>query len=116
MRRVIRNALSQVGFEDVKEAENGNDALAMLRSGDSYGLVIAGANMEPMSGLQLLKRLHADVRLTRMPFILVTAESSMISDRLLQYLQLRSRGNAVLETPFNVETLLKRLQANGQCR
>jgi len=74
MIRIIRNLLRQVGFTNVDEAIDGSSALTKLRDGD-FGLVISDWNMEPMSGLQLLKEVRADAKLKELPFIMITAES-----------------------------------------
>jgi len=76
MLRIIRNLLKQLGFENVDEASDGSAALKVLReSGNKYGLIISDWNMEPMTGLQLLREVRADANLKRTPFIMVTAES-----------------------------------------
>ena len=74
MLRIIRNLLKQLGFNDVDEAIDGSSALTKLRDKD-FGLVISDWNMEPMSGLQLLQEVRADVKLKEIPFIMITAES-----------------------------------------
>ncbi|MGH6885809.1 MAG: response regulator [Kiloniellales bacterium] len=74
MLRIIRNLLKQLGFNNVEEATDGSAALSKLRD-KAYGLVISDWNMEPMSGLQLLKEVRADTQLKTTPFIMITAES-----------------------------------------
>jgi two-component system chemotaxis response regulator CheY len=74
MLRIIRNLLKQLGFNNVDEAIDGSSALTKLRDKD-FGLVISDWNMEPMSGLRLLKEVRADVKLKNIPFIMITAES-----------------------------------------
>jgi two-component system chemotaxis response regulator CheY len=74
MLRIIRNLLKQLGFENVDEATDGSQALQKLRE-SKFGLVISDWNMEPMSGIQLLREVRADAGLKRMPFVMVTAES-----------------------------------------
>src|ERR1700712_3704211 len=74
MLRIIRNLLKQIGFEHVDEASDGSEALAKLRT-KSFGLVISDWNMEPMTGLELLQAVRADVKLKALPFIMITAES-----------------------------------------
>ena len=74
MLRIIRNLLRQIGFNNVDEASDGATALQKLRR-DTFGLVISDWNMEPMTGLQLLKEVRADEKLRGTPFIMVTAES-----------------------------------------
>ena len=69
MLRIIRNLLKQLGFNNVDEASDGAEALEKLRAKD-YGLVISDWNMEPMTGLQLLKECRADGALKELPFII----------------------------------------------
>src|SRR5260370_7708075 len=75
MLRIIRNLLKQLGFDNVEEATDGSIALSKLRDG-SFGLVISDWNMEPMTGLQLLKEVRADARLANPPFVMVTPAST----------------------------------------
>ena len=74
MLRIIRNLLKQLEFDNVEEATDGQEALAKLRAGQ-FGLVISDWNMQPMTGLDLLKEVRADARLKDTPFIMITAES-----------------------------------------
>ena len=74
MLRIIRNLLKQLGFNNVDEATDGSMALQKLRDKD-YGLVISDWNMEPMTGIQLLREVRADSKLKNLPFIMITAES-----------------------------------------
>ena len=74
MLRIIRNLLKQLDFNSVDEATDGSEALKKLREKD-YGLVISDWNMEPMTGLQLVREVRSDKKLKKLPFIMVTAES-----------------------------------------
>jgi two-component system chemotaxis response regulator CheY len=74
MVRIIKKLLKQIGYENVDEASNGEEALAKIK-GKSYGLIISDWNMEPMTGFELLKQVRADANTSKTPFILVTAES-----------------------------------------
>ena len=80
MRRIIRDLLNRIGYEDVDEASNGPEALAKLRE-VHYGLVISDWQMEPMTGYDLLKEIRADENLRLTPFIIVTADTQL--DRLV---------------------------------
>ena len=73
MVRIIKKLLKQIGYENVDEASNGEEALAKIK-GKSYGLIISDWNMEPMTGFELLKHVRADATTAKTPFILVTAE------------------------------------------
>src|SRR3972149_5006108 len=74
MLRIVRNLLSQLGFNNVDEATDGSSALHKLRD-KRFSLVISDWNMEPMTGLQLLKEVRNDAKLKALHFIMVTAES-----------------------------------------
>jgi two-component system chemotaxis response regulator CheY len=76
MGQIARNLLLLIGFEHVDHVFDGATALARLRE-RQYGLVICDWNMQPMSGHALLKEIRADPALERLPFITVTAESSL---------------------------------------
>jgi two-component system, chemotaxis family, chemotaxis protein CheY len=74
MRRIIRNQLNQLGYNDIDEAETGEDALTKLREAH-YNLVISDWNMEPMSGYDLLRKVRSDQKLKDTTFIMITAEA-----------------------------------------
>jgi two-component system chemotaxis response regulator CheY len=104
MLRIVRNLLRQIGFENVDEATDGDTALRKLQD-KSYGLVISDLNMEPMTGLELLRKMRADMRLKDMPFIMVTAESK--TDNVLMA---REAGvSNYIVKPFNAATLKTKL-------
>ncbi|RDD62578.1 response regulator [Ferruginivarius sediminum] len=106
MLRIIRNLLKQLGFNNVDEATDGSVALQKLRD-KKYGLVISDWNMEPMSGLQLLKEVRADQRLNDLPFIMVTAESK--SENVVAAKE-AGVTNYIIK-PFNAATLKTKLTA-----
>ena len=105
MLRIIRNLLKQIGFNNVDEALDGGEALTKLRAG-KFGLVISDWNMEPMTGLQLLREVRADVRLKSTPFIMVTAESKV--ENILMAKQ-AGVSNYIVK-PFNAETLQGKIE------
>ena len=104
MLRIIRNLLKQLGFENVEDALDGSSALEKLKGG-SYGLVISDWNMEPMTGLQLLKEIRSDGRLKDTPFIMITAES-----KTENVVAAKEAGvNNYIVKPFNAATLKSKL-------
>jgi two-component system chemotaxis response regulator CheY len=105
MTRIIRNLLKQIDFNDTDEAADGNEALAKLRAG-GFGLVISDWNMEPMTGLDLLKEIRGDAKLKHLPFIMVTAESK--TENVVAAKQ-AGVSNYIVK-PFNAETLREKIE------
>ena len=106
MIRIIRNLLKQLGFANVDEAGDGSAALDMMRTKD-YGLIISDWNMEPMTGYELLREVRADDRLSRTPFIMVTAESK--TDNVVA--AKKAGVNNYIVKPFNAATLKAKIDA-----
>jgi two-component system chemotaxis response regulator CheY len=106
MLRIIRNLLKQLGFDNVDEATDGSQALQKLRQRD-FGLVISDWNMEPMTGIELLREVRADARLKNLPFIMVTAES-----KTENVISAKAAGvSNYIVKPFNAATLKMKLAA-----
>lgn len=108
MRRIFRNLLTQLGYTSIDEAADGATALQKLRS-ERYSVVISDWNMEPMTGLQLLKEVRADTGLSSIPFLMVTAESK---SETVVAVQAAGASNYVVK-PFNAETLRQKLSQLG---
>ncbi|MDV7339073.1 MULTISPECIES: chemotaxis response regulator CheY [Terasakiella] len=100
MLRIIRNLLRQLGFTNIDEATDGSQALQKLRQAN-FDLIISDWNMEPMTGLQLLREVRADAKLKHIPFIMVTAESK--SENVIAAKE-AGVSNYIVK-PFNAETL-----------
>jgi two-component system chemotaxis response regulator CheY len=76
MGRIICDLLKQLGFHKVDLTHGGTTALAKMR-GESYGLVISDWNMQPITGLDLLKKIRSDTAFAGIRFIMITAETTM---------------------------------------
>ena len=100
MVRIVRNLLKQVGFENVDDASNGEQALEKIK-GKSYGLIFSDWNMEPMSGIDLLHKVRSDPATAHIPFIMVTSESK--TDNVMA--ARRAGVSSYLVKPFNAAQL-----------
>ncbi len=106
MLRIMRNLLKQLNFNNVDEAIDGTEALTVLRDdGDKFGLIISDWNMEPMTGIQLLREVRGDENLKSIPFIMVTAESK--SENVIAAKE-AGVSNYIVK-PFNAETLKSKM-------
>lgn len=104
MLRIVGKLLNQIGFNNVLEATDGNSALALLHEKD-IGLIISDWNMEPMTGLQLLKEVRADEKLKTTPFIMVTAEGKTENVVVAK----EAGVNNFIIKPFNADTLKSKI-------
>lgn len=108
MLRIIKNLLKQLGFPNVDEATDGGMAYEKLKA-KPYGLVISDWNMEPMTGLELLKKVRADegASYQKIPFIMVTAESK--TENVIAAKQ-AGVDNYIVK-PFNAGTLKQKISS-----
>ena len=106
MLRIINNLLRQLGFVNIDEATDGTMALDLFNK-KKYGLVISDWNMEPMSGLDLLKNVRALNDNQSVPFIMVTAESK--TENVVAAKQ--AGVNNYIIKPFNADTLKTKITA-----
>jgi two-component system, chemotaxis family, chemotaxis protein CheY len=104
MRRIVKNIMKQLGFANVEEAENGQDALDKLHAG-SFGFVISDWNMPVMTGIQLLRSIRADDKLKTIPVLMVTAEAQ--KENLVEAIQ-AGVSNYIVK-PFTAEVLQEKM-------
>jgi two-component system chemotaxis response regulator CheY len=104
MRRIVKNLLKQLGFANVDEAENGQEALIKLRA-DKFGFVVSDWNMPVMSGIELLRAIRADDGLKAIPVLMVTAEAQ--KENIIEAVQ-AGVSNYVVK-PFTAETLQEKM-------
>ena len=105
MRKVVRNLLKQIGYENIIEAEDGVSALKMLKS-EKIDFIVSDWNMPNMSGLDLLKAVRADSGLSATPFLMVTAEA--LQDNVVA--AVRAGVSNYIVKPFTAETLNGKIQ------
>ncbi len=104
MLRIIGNLLRQLGFENIEEATDGQAALEVL-SNTNIDFILSDWNMEPMSGLDLLKHVRSNERTKNIPFIMITAESK--AENVVAAKQ--AGVNNYIVKPFNAVTLKQKL-------
>lgn len=104
MRRIVRNLLKELGYNNVEEAEDGADALNKLRNGD-FEFVVSDWNMPNMDGLTMLQNIRADAKLSKLPVLMVTAEAK--KENIIAAAQAKANGYVV--KPFTAATLEEKL-------
>jgi two-component system chemotaxis response regulator CheY len=101
MRVVVTTILKQIGFTHIDGVEDAPAALRKLR-GKNYGLVIAEAAMQPISGDEFLHTIHADPEFEAIPVLLMTTPANMPS--------IPPRAQAITK-PFNAQKLQEKISA-----
>lgn len=104
MRRIVKNLLMQLGFNQIEEAEDGKIALNKLQN-SKFDFVISDWNMPNMMGIDLLRAVRSDDGLKTLPFLMITAESQ--KDNVIQAVQ-AGVSNYVVK-PFTADTLETKL-------
>lgn len=104
MRRIIKNFLNDLGYNNVQEADDGITALPVLRTGN-IDFLITDWNMPGMQGLDLLKAVRADAKLAKLPVLMLTAEAKR--DQIIEAAQAGVNGYVV--KPFTSQTLKDKL-------
>jgi len=104
MRRIIRNLLKEIGYNNADEAEDGQVALAKLKA-EAFDFVVSDLNMPNMNGFELLHAVRADAALASLPVLLVTAEAK--KEDIITAAQAGASGYIV--KPFTKATLEEKL-------
>lgn len=104
MRRIVRGLLKELGFKNMREAENGQLALDELKR-KKADFVVSDWNMPVMTGIDLLRAIRADEALKATPVLMVTAEAKQ--ENIVEAVQ-AGVSNYIVK-PFNAATLLEKL-------
>ena len=105
MRRVIKNLLKQVEYKNITEAEDGVAALSVLKS-QNINFIISDWNMPNMNGLDFLKAVRADSKLSGLPFLMVTAEA--LKENIV--LAIKEGVSGYIVKPFTADVLNKKIE------
>ena len=104
MRRIVKNLLSDLGFTNFAEADDGTTALIELQKA-KFDLVVTDWNMPGMPGIDLLKAIRADAALAKIPVLMVTAEAKR--EQIIEAAQAGVNGYII--KPFTAATLEDKL-------
>ncbi len=104
MRRIIKNLLRDLGFTNTVEADDGTTALPILNAG-GIDFLVTDWNMPGMQGIDLLKHVRADEKLSNLPVLMVTAEQKR--EQIIEAAQAGVNGYIV--KPFTAATLKEKI-------
>ncbi len=100
MRRIVKNILRQLGFNNIVEADDGTTALQKLNA-EKIDFVITDWNMPKMTGMELLKEIRADEKFKKIPVLMVTAEA--LQENIIA--AVKAGVNNYIVKPFDAKTL-----------
>lgn len=105
MRRIVKNILSQLGFKNFIEADDGSVAWEILQK-EKVDFIVSDWNMPKMPGIELLKKVRADEKLKDIPFLMVTAEAQ--KENIIE--AVKAKVSNYIVKPFTPETLGEKIE------
>jgi two-component system chemotaxis response regulator CheY len=102
MRRIIKNSLKRIGFEDILEASHGKEALEIFQDAD---IILTDWNMPEMDGLEFVKNVRMKDK--AIPILMVTTNAA--KDDIVE--ALKNGVNNYIVKPFTPETLKEKVEA-----
>jgi len=109
IRTILSKTLKELGFE-VCEAANGKEALEVIAAEKTaLTLILLDWNMPEMNGLDLLKRLRENPKLSSLVVVMVTAETEL--DHIAEALE--AGANEYVMKPFTKDIIVGKLQLAG---
>jgi two-component system chemotaxis response regulator CheY len=107
-RMLVINALTQNGYTQHQQANNGKVALDLLLSSSTkFDLILSDWTMPEMNGLTFFKELKANDKLNNIPFIMITAET----EKSQVAMALEAGVNAYITKPFTALNLDEKIQS-----
>ncbi len=107
--RAIRSILAKIfraqNYE-VHQAENGAEAIRMMRDIRDVDLICVDCNMPEMSGIEMTRRLRGTPRFYRIPIMMITTETH----QLIMDAAMKAGINEYVMKPFNADIILDKLR------
>ncbi|MBF0278020.1 MAG: response regulator [SAR324 cluster bacterium] len=100
MRVSIKSILRALEFKNIDYAENGEEAYQMLTKGE-FDFLITDWMMPKMTGMELLKKIRSDAKLSKLPVLMLTAEGKQ--DNIMEAIKAKVSNYVV--KPFDAKTL-----------
>jgi two-component system chemotaxis response regulator CheY len=104
MRRIVKNILKQLGYDNIEEAEDGAQGFSKLKGG-GFHFVVSDWNMPNMDGLEMLMKIRSDPELKDLPVLMVTAEAE--KDKVVT--AIKAGVNNYVVKPFTAEILKEKM-------
>ncbi|MEI7613821.1 MAG: response regulator [Betaproteobacteria bacterium] len=74
MRKIVIKNLNQMGYLNIVQASNGQEALRALESNAGIQIIVTDWNMPVMPGIEFLRAVRAHPKFCNLPVLMITAE------------------------------------------
>lgn len=105
MRRILKNILRQLGFNNIIEADDGATAVGVLER-ENVDFIISDWNMPQMTGIELLRHVRQTEELKDTPFLMVTAEAQQ--ENIIE--AVKAKVSNYIVKPFTADTLNEKIE------
>jgi two-component system chemotaxis response regulator CheY len=109
MRKIVRNMLNKMGYNNIEEAEDGDPAWKMINeaseAGQAFDFIVSDWNMPVMTGLDLLKNIRSSEKFKKLPFLMVTAEAEQAN----VVIAVKAGVSNFVVKPFSIQTLKEKI-------
>jgi chemotaxis signal transduction protein/CheY-like chemotaxis protein/ABC-type nitrate/sulfonate/bicarbonate transport system substrate-binding protein len=107
MRKMELKILNDLGFNNIVEAVDGEDAIDKLQAQGQINLIISDWNMPKKSGFELLEWVRAQDQTRQIPFIMATGEA----DKKEAARALAAGVSSLVAKPFTPDELKQKIEA-----
>lgn len=107
MRRIVKNCLSELNYENVLEAGDGVEAKIVLEHNKDITLALIDWKMPNMSGYELLKYIKSNDELKDIRVIMVTTKK----DKMNVLMAIKAGATSYVIKPFTSSTIRERISA-----
>ena len=106
MRRIVKNILKQLGYNNIIEADDGTTAWETIQKG-GIDFIVSDWNMPKMTGIELLRRVRASEEFADLPFLMVTAEGQ--KENIIEAVQ--AGVSSFIVKPFTADTMDQKINS-----
>jgi len=106
MLRIIRNALQEIGYDDIVEAEDGEDALEKLEE-NAPDFVVTDWNMPNMNGVDLTNNIRNHPEYSDLPILMITTRGMKEDVKTA----MKAEVNNYIVKPFEPEVLEEKVDS-----
>lgn len=104
MRRIVCNALREIGYDELSEAEDGEDALEKLDA-EPVDFLVTDWNMPNVNGLELTREIRNHPERGELPILMITTRG--MKEDVMDAMQ--ARVNNYVVKPFTPDVLREKI-------